>query len=191
MSILPNGSINTETIKCTSKFLNYNYNTESFFNNNNTNKYAFSTKEVSSKAVERLAYKDYYNGRYGFSIKYPSNLIIGTESDNGDGITLSDETGSTKLIVYGSNNVLDATAKSAYIDTLKEIPKVLYKKQSGNWYVVSWTHNNKIIYKKEVVGKGSINTLIFTYSSSQKELYDEFLQNLKSYFKTPGISEVH
>lgn len=100
MSILPNGSINTETIKCTSKFVNYNYNTESFFNNNNTNKYAFSTKEVSSKAVERLAYKDYYNGRYGFSI-------------------------------------------------------------------------------------------IFTYHSSQKELYDEFLQNLKSYFKTPGISEVH
>lgn len=30
MTILPNGSIDTENVKCTSKFLHYNYNTEGF-----------------------------------------------------------------------------------------------------------------------------------------------------------------
>lgn len=158
---------------------------------NGINKPAFSTKTANSEVTERLTYKDYYNIRYGFSIKYPSNLIKGTEPENGDGMTFTDGTGSTKLLVFGSNNVFNATAKSAYNDTLKEIPKVSYKKQFGNWYVVSWVEDNKIVYKKEVVGKGSINTLIFKYPVSQKELYSGFLQSLKSYFKTPGINEAH
>lgn len=161
------------------------------FLHNHNKYYVFSSKATYLKAAERLTYKNYYNQRYKFSIKYPDNLVKGEESTNGDGITLTNENGDVKLIVFGSNNIFDVTAKSAYEDTLKEIKNASYKKQSGNWYVVSWVKNDKIIYKKEVVGDGSINTLIFEYPLTQKKLYDEFLQNLDSYFKTPGIGEVH
>ena len=162
-----------------------------FLYEHNTKSYAFSSKPSNSEAAERLTYKDYYNSRYEFSIRYPDNLKMGEESANGDGVVFTDEDGNVKLTVYGSNNIFGATVKSAYNDTLREIPKVSYKKQSGNWYLVSWVKNNKIIYKKEVVGEGSINTLIFEYPLTQKKLYDEFLQNLNTYFKTPGIGETH
>lgn len=161
------------------------------FLHNDNKHYVFSSKATYLKVAERLTYKDYYNNRYKFSIKYPDNLIKGEESTNGDGITFTNENGNVKLIVFGSNNIFDTTAKSAYEDTLKEIKNVAYKKQSENWYVISWVKNNKIIYKKEVVGDGSINTLIFEYPLTEKKLYDEFLQNLDSYFKTPGIGEAH
>lgn len=161
------------------------------FLHSNNKYYVSSSKATYLRVVERLTYKNYYNQRYKFSIKYPGNLIKGEESTNGDGITLTNENGDVKLIVFGSNNIFDATAKSAYEDTLKEIKNASYKKQSGNWYVISWVKDNKIIYKKEVVGDGSINTLIFEYPLTQKKLYDEFLQNLGSYFKAPEIDKAH
>ncbi|WP_411680096.1 hypothetical protein [Clostridium thailandense] len=163
----------------------------SFLYTDNNTSYVYNSRVTISKVTEGFTYADYYNSRYEFSIKYPSILINGNESENGDGITLIDESGMVKLTVFGSNNIFDITPSQAYKNALKEVKKASYKKQKDNWYAISWIKDNKIIYKKEVVGKGSINTLIFEYPLTQKKLYDEFLLNLNNYFKTPGIHEVH
>jgi len=167
----------------------FSYNNNN--NNNNIKNYVFSSKIVHSKVTESFTYENYYNSRYKFSIKYPSDLKKGEESANGDGNIFTNKSGSVKLTVFGNNNVFDTTPKSAYKDALKEVSNISYKIQLGNWYVISWVKNNKIIYKKEVVGKGSINTLILEYPLTQKKLYDTFLLNLNIYFKTPGINEAH
>jgi hypothetical protein len=36
-----------------------------------------------AKAESRHTYENYHNDRFGFSIKYPSNLIKGNEPTNG------------------------------------------------------------------------------------------------------------
>lgn len=39
----------------------------------------------------------------------------------------------------------------------------------------------------EIVGSGSINTLVIKYPSRQKEICDEIITHLNSSFKTPSI----
>ncbi|MPN08830.1 hypothetical protein SDC9_156116 [bioreactor metagenome] len=96
-----------------------------------------------------------------------------------------------KLTVYGNNNAVEHSVDTVYNEVLEKAINVSYKQQSGNWYAVSWIQNDKIIYQKGIVGKGSINTLIFQYPISEKDVYDEFLQKLDSYFQTPKVDEAH
>lgn len=149
------------------------------------------TEKPKGNQPEKITYKEYKNARYGFSIAYPNYLVKRQEPDNGDGIILTNEDGSVRLVVSGINNVLNETPASACNDALKNIGKVSYKAQSGNWFVLSWVEGNKIVYAKYVVGPGSINTYVFEYPASKKDSYQEVMSKLNSSFKTPSIHQMH
>lgn len=153
-----------------------------------------SERTASTKpntTTPELSYIPYTNDRFGFSIDYPSIFTKSSLPDNGDGITLSTEDGSTELIVYGSNNNLNETPTSTYNNLLKEHSDAPYKKQGGNWMVVSWIEGDKIAYQKSVVGNGSINTFIIKYPSNQNDYYSSIISQLNSSLKTPAIESVH
>ena len=72
----------------------------------------------------------------------------------------------------GINNVLNHTTVSSYNELLQEHSNASYKKQENNWFVVSWTEGNKIVYEKRVVGSGSVNTFVLKYPLNKKNYYD-------------------
>lgn len=91
-----------------------------------------------SNNTSGVIYKLYTNGRYGFSIEYPSTFAVKVIPDNDDGRIFSSPDGEAELTVSGINNVLGETAQSCYQQELKEHPNAAYKVQRGNWLIVSW-----------------------------------------------------
>lgn len=144
--------------------------------------------DIDSNDIKNNEYVSYQNSRFRFSIKYPDTFRPILVSDNNDGIKLANEDESSILTVYGSNNAFRETVISAYEKAIKEHRNISYKKQKGNWFVVSWSEGNTIFYQKSVVGKGSINTFIFEYPADEKSMYDPIVSVLNKSFKTPGIN---
>lgn len=63
-------------------------------------------KPQTNNTVDTLAYERYHNERFGFSIEYPSKLLIPQpEATNGDGRTFISEDGEFKMIAYGGHNM--------------------------------------------------------------------------------------
>src|SRR4030042_2039268 len=69
--------------------------------------YKVGTKEektaIPTQSTEN--WKSYQNSRFGFSLKYPP-AFIASESQNGDGITLTTNDPPMTIMAYGSNNAL-------------------------------------------------------------------------------------
>lgn len=64
-----------------------------------------SLQSTPTSTQERQSYQ---NNRYGFSLKYPSTFSA-SESQNGDGVTLTANNPAITIRAYGSNNALSQT----------------------------------------------------------------------------------
>jgi hypothetical protein len=120
---------------------------------------------------QRAVYKTYTNARYGYSISYPSNLLVPQgEADNGDGQAFRSKDGGAELRVYGSQNLGDGLA-GAYKEA-QAGKSVTYKTMKGNWFVVSGRDGGKIFYQKTMFKGDVFKTFIIEYDESQKSTYD-------------------
>lgn len=137
-------------------------------------------------------YKDYYNSRYGFFVKYPENLIIQHESENNDGIELIGDDG-FNLKVYGSNdaNVFNMSLNDFYKKELTEHKDVTYKVKKKNWFVISGYDGEFIFYIKKYVGNGSTNTLFLKYPSNLRDKYYDVITVISKSFKEGNIDNVY
>jgi hypothetical protein len=121
--------------------------------------------------AQRVIYKTYTNARYGYSISYPSNLLVPQgEADNGDGQAFLSKDGSAEMRVYGSQDLGGGLAES-YREA-QAGKEVSYKTMSGNWFVVSGHDGGKIFYQKTMLRKGAFKTFIIQYDESRKSTYD-------------------
>lgn len=156
---------------------------------NNTN--MKNTQQINKTQEQNVSYKLYVNGRFGFSIEYPSDFTIKVTPDNNDGLIFQSVDGKTELTVSGINNVSNDTVISEYNNLITQHRDAPYKKQEGNWFVVSWIEGNNIVYEKTVIGTGSENTFVLEYPISQKDYYNAIVSHLVATFKNPGIDSVH
>ena len=129
---------------------------------------------ASSAAVgvaQRAVYKTYTNARYGYSIAYPSNLLVAQgEADNGDGQAFRSKDGAAELRVYGSQNLGGGLA-TAYTEA-QAGKDVTYKTMKGNWFVVSGRDGGKIFYQKTMLKGDVLKSFIIEYDAAQKSVYD-------------------
>lgn len=147
-------------------------------------------KEEKKIEIKEEKFEKYLNPRFGYSLNYPDKFKITKESDNGDGVELSFE--DAKIIVYGSNNVLQESAKSLYEDDLKEIPKkdLMESSIEKYTYIISWKEGNFIKYKKSVVGEESINSFEVIYPLSNEKEFKDIVIKLSESFKTPNVDKM-
>ncbi|WP_312459060.1 hypothetical protein [Proteiniclasticum sp.] len=147
-----------------------------------------AAEKVEAEKANKITYKKYHNERYGFTISYPDYFIKGEPPANGDGLSFTGSDG-TSLSVSGSNNVMDDTAYSLYDNLLNSVDGVIYAEQNDNWYAVIGSDQDMMVYKREVVGSGSINTIVFYFPPEHHDKYKEYLNNMNIYFETPYIEE--
>lgn len=122
-------------------------------------------------APQRVVYKTYTNARYGYSISYPSNLLIPQgEADNGDGQAFRSKDGAAEMLVYGSQNLGGALAE-AYREA-QAGKNVSYKTIKGNWFVVSGRDGSKIFYRKTMLKGDVLKTFTIEYDESLRSTYD-------------------
>lgn len=144
----------------------------------------------AKRRYEQVKFNKYINPRFGYSFAYPDKFKITKESDNGDGVELNFQ--DSKIIVYGSNNVLQDSAKSLYEDDLKEISKkdLIDSSLEKNNYSIKWKEGNLLKYKKSIVGEESINSFEVVYHFSKEQEFIEVISKISESFKTPNIDKM-
>jgi hypothetical protein len=144
--------------------------------------------DVGGTIIEGAIYNTYTNGRYGFTIDYPNQFDIGMPPANGDGLHFTSKDGKAELVAYGSNNVMDETAKSLYEAELADIKNVSYKFFKDNWFVLSWIENGTVYYERTIVGAGSMNSFIFSCPEEQLDQYYDVIEHISKSFKKGNIN---
>ena len=109
-------------------------------------------KKETSKFVAPI-YKKYHQGRWGYTVVYPSFLTQEIRSANNDGCHFADHEG-TEFITYGSWNVTEATIKELYREKLDDNMKVTYKRlyKEENYFIkFGYTKDGRMFYMKQVI----------------------------------------
>jgi len=182
-------SIDTEVFKLQDQLNNIK-------NQNQTNSTEDIKVEKETKIQESqsntIEYSTYTNGRYGFTIKYPTNLVPDPPPANGDGLVFKSNDSSVELTASGINNAILETVEECYNNALSHLNVTSsYKSLLDNSYAISWEENGAIYYRYTVVGEGSINSFIIHYPSTEQSTYGPVVDEIYNSFKTPGISTSH
>jgi len=107
-------------------------------------------------------YDQYTNARYGFTTLWPSSLQIQAQPADNDGQKWASPDGRVQMLAFGSNNIHDYSPRQDEVAAAQAM-SVTYANVSGNVVTVSGYMDNRqaIIYRRDVVGPGAIDTLVF------------------------------
>jgi hypothetical protein len=126
----------------------------------------------SSNAFAQGGYRTYTNARFGYSISYPSRILVPQgESDNSDGQVFRSRDGRAEMRVFGRYNVQNETLRSAF-NSAQEGKSVTYKLLRGNFYVVSGHQDGKIFYEKTLLKGDTFKTFMIEYDEAEAATYD-------------------
>ena len=130
---------------------------------------------------QRVTYRNYSNARYGFTIAYPSGLLIPQgESDNGDGQRFVSKDGRATLLAFGANR-LGRNLRDEF-QSAQENRTVTYKVLKPNMFVVSGTANGKIFYQKTLLRGDRFKTFIIEYDESERAVFDSITTRIARSF---------
>jgi hypothetical protein len=143
-----------------------------------------TTTEKEQISEEKVTYKTYTNGRFGFSLQYPTGLTMAPPPTNGDGANFYND--EIDITAYGghTNTVQQGeTTETYYQQDINSIPgEIAYQKVTEDWYVLSYKENGNIIYKKFFFGDSVFNTLIITYPASTQDKYGPITTHISKAF---------
>lgn len=147
---------------------------------------------VSGQERAALSYSKYTNPRYGFTAIWPSSLSAGPPLPDGDGQTWVSPDGQVLLSAYGANNVLgyspqqDAAADSRGLS-------VTYRAISGNVVTVSGYKDSgrTIVYQRDVVGPGAIDTLYWSYPTTEQAQWNAPVTRTVQAFQPGDVTTFH
>lgn len=130
---------------------------------------------TSARAEE--TYQTYYNARFGYSIVYPSSLLVPQrEADNGDGRKFLSRDGRVKLTVYGVNNALNRTHAQEYARAQDawntDGAKITLSKLTPQHFALSGFIDNNIFYEKTVFRGDTFCTMIWEYPKELRQRVD-------------------
>ena len=146
----------------------------------------------SSRGSGPPGYNAYANPRYGFTALWPSSLRAQPPPEDGDGQAWNSPDGQVHLAAYGANNVLNySPGQDEAADA--RLMSVVYANISGDIVTVSgYTNNGRtIVYQRDVVGPGSIDTLYWSYPVNQKAQLDAAVTQTALTFQPGNITTAH
>ena len=106
----------------------------------------------------------------------------GRQFDNGNGFYVT---------VSGINNVSNDTLKSEMRSAGDRFDRVTYRAKGKNWFVLSGYKDDKIIYLKTFIGRGSVNHLDIEYSVHLKAAYNMVAGNIARSFNSGQLGVSH
>ena len=126
-------------------------------------------------------WKRYDNGRFGFSVCYPPELIAQREADNGDGREFKSRDGKVTARAYGNYEQPADSGKSGFaqeLDFALQYAKekgyaVGYKVVKPHLFAVSGTSSAGMVwYRKEIEAQDRAVTLEFEYPQATRAVMD-------------------
>jgi hypothetical protein len=137
-------------------------------------------------------YDQYTNARYGFTTLWPSSLQIQAQPADNDGQKWASPDGQVQMLAFGSNNIRNYSPRQDEAAAAQGM-SVTYANVSGNMVTVSGYMNNRltIIYRRDVVGSGAIDTLYWNYPASQKAKWDAAVTLTALSFRPGNLDTAH
>ncbi len=145
-----------------------------------------------SRRSDTPGYNEYANPRYGFTTLLPSSFRAQPPPEDGDGQAWTSPDGQVLLAVYGTNNVLNYSPEQDEAADAR-VMSVVYVNISGDIITVSGYKNNgrTIVYQRDVVGPGSIDTLYWSYPANQKAQWDAAVTLTALTFQPGNVTTSH
>ena len=118
--------------------------------------------------VGDTVYDIYHNENFGYALIYPDTFTQSDESGSGDGVTMSDDNGST-LRMWGAYNAAGSTGSEALDQYIASSSNVAYSSAQDNyWCYTCRTDDGKIEYRAGYIDSD--------YEAGFELIYDEGLQ---------------
>jgi len=151
-----------------------------------------SSPSASNSPRIPAGYDQYTNARYGFTTLWPSSLQIQAQPADNDGQKWASPDGQVQMLAFGSNNIHDYSPRQDEAAAAQAM-SVTYANVSGNVVTVSGYMNNRqaIIYRRDVVGPGAIDTLYWSYPASQKAKWDAPVTLTALSFRPGNLDTAH
>ena len=139
-----------------------------------------------------LSYRRYANPRFGFSTLRPASFRVQPPPADGDGQGWNTPDGRVTLAAYGVNNIAGLSPGQDEAAVARSMD-VTYHVITGNVVTVSgYTGGGRaIIYQRDVVGPGAIDTLYWKYPASQKARWDAAVTVTAQAFRPGGLRTGH
>ena len=147
-------------------------------------------------ASAQVKYSTYSNPRFGFSIEYPSELLVmQPPSFTGDGRVFTSKSGDAELRVWGQFNALFRSVAEERNEALKDYGQsVTYRKGLRNGFVISGLKDGKVFYQKTLYhkfkGVDVFYTFVLMYPVGQRKLYDPLVRRIANSFTFDPTADV-
>jgi hypothetical protein len=130
-------------------------------------------------------YLQYINGKYGFSIDYPSSFISHGDSDAGDGLVFTSPTNDATLIATSTYCQENVYSPAKFVADYKQNEKagrltISYSRLTKKFAVISGTKGARIFYDKLISDGTSCAKFSFEYERSRKDQYDPMIARIAS-----------
>jgi hypothetical protein len=151
-----------------------------------------SSPSASNSPRIPAGYDQYTNARYGFTTLWPSSLQIQAQPADNDGQKWASPDGQVQMLAFGSNNIHNYSPRQDEAAAAQGM-SVTYANVSGNVVTVSGYMNDRqaIIYRRDVVGPGAIDTLYWSYPASQKAKWDAAVTLTALSFQPGNLDTAH
>jgi len=147
---------------------------------------------IGGRGSAAPGYGEYTNPRYGFTALWPSSFRAEPPPEDGDGQAWAAPDGRVLLSAYGANNTLGYSARQDEAADARGV-SVVYSNISGNVVTVSGYKNSgrTIVYQRDVVGPGAIDTLYWSYPASQKARWAAAVTLTALTFRPGDVTTAH
>jgi hypothetical protein len=134
-------------------------------------------------------YRRYENGRFGYSIDFPSDFKTVSTPENGDGLGLASTDGSAALSVWGNYLTAGGFAQESALRKKFEIDdgwKFTYEKRGASWASLSGTKSDRIIYMRQIaLCDDAMGNFTLDYPAAQQKRFGPVVDRLVKTLKAP------
>ena len=128
----------------------------------------------------------YLNGRYGYSISYPSDLKAEPESDNGDGRVFHSADGAVEARVWANYNANDETPAQLAADAASDCTSApTYRRVAATFIAISCRKGPDILYQKTLIHKDLVATFEITYPAADHAKWDAVATQMSGSLRAP------
>ena len=145
---------------------------------------------LTSFPVFAQSFASYTNGRYGFSISYPSDFRMDPSPENDDGRRFTNNQG-VSINVFGSNNVLDGSIQTTLESLKGELDHITYRTKGHNWFVISGYKGQEVLYIKVFLGKGASNQVWIQHPKTLTQQFSAATSKIVASFKPGNLNASH
>lgn len=135
-----------------------------------------------------VTYTRYINTRYGFSIPYPSELLVPQPPPgNNDGREFLSHDKRARMSAWGTFNIMEETLVGRMASEKSDPGRtVTYEAIEDDWFVISGYVDGWIFYQRTYLVDDIFYTFYIVYDRNLAEMFDPITAHISGEFSVPG-----